>query len=918
MSGVKSVIGQAPGDGFPVQRIISELKKITNPVEENAGANGSSSRRKSNAASLKMLLEKEMEKEVESKRRPPSVIGRLMGLEEDLPTEELIARHTKMDLTRDLNASNKTLHGKEHHQSIRLKTQYHQLHDETVLYNDIYEVSKQSGTSYFQDQFSLKGCTSENKSKQFDIEQEKFIKPKCFAMEEKLFQTKELQEALEVPCSNKDLFLETLEEHNSSSSRQPSGLHTNQAPPQTKRITVLKPTKSVETNGIRQSRTEQISKQNVLKMRKFHQIPSSKEETSSQPSRIVLLRPTPGKPGISKAKLISRESSFQLINRNSLNGSVYYNQAAIRSSGLVHGIMQRQQDGCHQRDDSLLSSTYSNGYGGDESSFSDSEVDYSSGSEIDYIENGGTLSDSEGGSPLSKHSWNCRTYEGPYSSSSLSKISHFSESSVIREAKKQLSERWAVMTSDETSQEQVQSSRRTCTLGEMLSIKEAKKDDISTEILSASSNRSCSLDNEPTTPTTYVTSSRKNGENGERSPRKLPRSNSVPVISSTFDNMVTDVQASNPESRKLKMVVVSNKGKSSLKGRVSDFFLSRSKKPTRQKSTYHPSDCIAERLEACIIRTRPDYNHNLDANGKAVGHEDRIDSFSTQISTSMSERSSIGVTISSHCPRGSLDKLRVSKGLNSNRDQPSPTSVLDAPSEDSSCNEPETSGRTSKNTISRSSVIETVARFFSWDDTASESHLLCTPRTTSLMSDVDDDESECHVLVQNIMSSAGLGSSQSSMVFTGWHLPDYPLDPVLCNKVSELKEQSSYQRLLFDCVNIALIEIGENALLSTFPWSKRHSRTWRSTSSPDLGVEVWSILKDWIYGARMFVVSRRDNAGIVLDRIVKQEVEGRGWVNSMMLQVVDITEHLEDGVMDELVEEAVLDLAVCFRRRRHL
>ena len=62
------------------------------------------------------------------------------------------------------------------------------------------------------------------------------------------------------------------------------------------------------------------------------------------------------------------------------------------------------------------------------------------------------------------------------------------------------------------------------------------------------------------------------------------------------------------------------------------------------------------------------------------------------------QRSSIGATIALDCPRGSLDKLGVNKGLNSNRDQPSPTSVLDAPSEESSCNEPETSGRTSKNT----------------------------------------------------------------------------------------------------------------------------------------------------------------------------------------------------------------------------
>jgi hypothetical protein len=84
------------------------------------------------------------------------------------------------------------------------------------------------------------------------------------------------------------------------------------------------------------------------------------------------------------------------------------------------------------------------------------------------------------------------------------------------------------------------------------------------------------------------------------------------------------------------MVIVSNKAKSSFKGRVSDLVLSKSKKPTRQKSTYHSSDYAVERLEACKVHSRAAYNHNLDANGKTVDCEDRIDSFSTH-STSMSE-----------------------------------------------------------------------------------------------------------------------------------------------------------------------------------------------------------------------------------------------------------------------------------------
>jgi hypothetical protein len=167
------------------------------------------------------------------------------------------------------------------------------------------------------------------------------------------------------------------------------------------------------------------------------------------------------------------------------------------------------------------------------------------------------------------------------------------------------------------------------------------------------------------------------------------------------------------------------------------------------------------------------------------------------------------------------------------------------------------------------------------------------------------------------MSSDGLeDDARSSMVFTAWHLPDCPLDPLLRKKLLELRERRSYRRLLVDCVNVALVEIGENALLlSAFSWSKVHTRTGRGNSTPDFGVEVWSILKDWIYGARMFVVGKRDDTGIMMDRIVKQEAEGSGWVKMMLSQVVDITEQIEAGVLEELVAEAVLDFATCCCQR---
>jgi hypothetical protein len=561
--------------------------------------NDSSSSGKTNATSLKMLLAKEMANEVES-NRSPSVIAKLMGLEEDLPAKESIIRHARSDTPIDSKAVNKS-QWKINHQSTRLMTQdLQQFHE----YKNVYEVCEDhSGSSFFEDQ--------KNKSDQSDIMQDKFMKLKCFATGEKLPHTKDLQEGLKIPSSNKDFLLGLPEGCNSSLSRHPSRFHTNRAPPQTKHITVLKPVRSAEIGSVRQSQTERVNKQNGLKMGQFDQGASSKEDTPSQSSRIIVLRPTPGKPGISKAKLIPGTTSFQLPKCNNINGLAY--EATIGPSGLVHW-----HDGCRQRDESLLSSAHPSGYVGDESSCGDSEVDQSSGSEIEYIDEAGGSSDSEGDCFPRKHSWNYnRGDEGPYSGS-FRDLAHFPESSITREAKKQLSERRATVTCDEICQEKQQSSRRTCTLGEMLSIQEAKIEVCTTRTQSVCTDQSCWME--------------KDNKIVATSPRNLPRANSAPAVSSMLDNMAANVQLSNPERYKPKLVVVSDKGKLSFKGRVSNFSLSKDKKP-RQKSAHHPSACCAER----IVHGRLDYDLTGDANKKAVHYGDKVNSYSMQTSTDTSE-----------------------------------------------------------------------------------------------------------------------------------------------------------------------------------------------------------------------------------------------------------------------------------------
>ncbi|KAM0864201.1 hypothetical protein ACQ4PT_044077 [Festuca glaucescens] len=661
------------------QKINSELKRTIDSdnahVEEKLAASDNFSGTKSTATSLKMMLAKETSKEVESKSNPPSVIARLMGLVEDFPAKEPVLHHA-----RDNQSCNHTeqiekapLQEGQHH-SMQPMTQFIDPSCQTIEYNGVYEGCEEKvRMSLFQGQSTQKRRYPENNSCRMDVVSEKIRQAKYLVTKEKVLCSGGLQEYLDVLSSEKDLCPIFHEEP--ILARRMSGLHTTPAPPQT-RITVLKPTRAIESDVARQSTTERAIEQNGLEMRRFHQRSSSKEGTPSQPSRIVLLRPTPGKPSITKAKLTPKATPFRLIDGNNF-------RAVLDAHGATRGYTGVAHDGHDQRDESLLSSTYSNGYGVDESSFSESEIDHSGDSGIDDIEeDGGSISDLEA-------------------------------------AKQQLSEQWAMVTCDDISGEQVRFPRTTCTLGEMLSLNEVKKEDVTT----------CIKDNK-----TVLRS------------RKLPRSISLPK------------QHQDPQQ--LKVV-------------------------------------------ACSL---------------------------------------------------------------------------------------------------------------SWDDDTLESPLPGLPR--HLPSDVDDDESECHVLVQNIMSSPRLDNdARSSMVFTGWHLPDCPLDPVLCNKLLELRKQRSYQRLLVDCVNVALVEIGENALLSSFSWSKAHTRTWRGNSSPALGVEVWSILKDWIYGARMFVVSRRDNTGIMTDRVVKQEVEGSGWVKMMLSQVVDITEQIEAGVLEALVAETVLDFAACCCQR---
>lgn len=925
MASTKVLNERAHREGSPVRRSHTDIKRTGDPakvcVEDKLEAcTRSSLSDKSDVSHMETLLAKEIAKQVESKRKPPSVVARLMGLEDDLSAQEQALHSAKRNFRRshshdNMATTNRVLQQQEQHHYNKTTRDLHISPKETVEFKDVYAVCEEpSRTHYHQDQKNSGGRSSRNKSDtRIEVVRQKFIEAKRLATDENFLHSKEFQEALEVLSSNKDLFLKFLEEPGSVISNPLNGHRTMPATSQTKRITVLKPLKYVENKGARETRTSRVNEENGFVMGKSHKRSHSAEDTLSQTNRIVVLKPSPGKPNRTRARLTPRSAPSEQGQRADFLGDLQDDTSTLRYDEVLDTSVQYLPEDRHQRDESLLSSVYSNGYIGDESSFSRSEGDY-----ID--EDGGSLSDSEVVSPVSRNSWDyIKRYSSTYSSSSYSRASHShsAESSVIKEAKKRLSDRWTTVAYDEVIQE-VKMPRSSRTLGDMLSLREAEKEETIAASNPASSSQPCGTENELAMQATCISTFRE-AENGESSPRNLARSKSLPVSSAMFHDMV--VSENSEGCKTAKVDARPGKGKLSFKGKVSSFFFPRSKTLAKDKIVL-PSDIPDEKVEVSFLGDkRSEADHGLEFDEPIAFCKEKIADNST-IQTSCSSNDAVGsmeAPISSDCPSGYTGEVRSTGGLKCMRDEPTPTSVLDASFEDSDTNEPESSRNTpscNERVALRSPAIESFSRSLSWDDT--NSHLLLHGSLNHSNAAHDDDESECYALVQKIVSAAGLGNLEVSMVFTGWYLADCPLDPALCDKFLDRKEEAaksrerrSNQKLLFDCVNMALVETAEDTLRRTYPWSKACLGARKETLSQELGEEVWSHVRGWLYGAERFVASEYGDAAAMLERIVHQEVEGGGWIKSERSETDQITEQIAARLLEELVGEVAADLAVC-------
>ncbi|KAK9281626.1 hypothetical protein L1049_004529 [Liquidambar formosana] len=945
-------------DGSSLARSQSDVARMLSPIGDQiedklivSELRRTSSNKKSSGTPMKMLIAHEMSKEVESKHNPPNVVAKLMGLDV-LPCQQPDSfaqrSHSKGRSRNTLSHSGIPLECWQQEHGFLDRHMQHEIHhcQERNEYKDVYEIWQQSQkTNYVRDKSPQKGRYSKDiDEKKMALVRQKFIEAKRLATDEKLRQSKEFQDALEVLSSNKDLFLKFLQEPNSLFSQHLYELQSIPPPPETKRITVLRPSKTVEDNkfdGSGKRSEKQIKKPGQVGQENgWHQdnpgfSPTfanwKADDNPTQPTRIVVLKPSPGRTHDIKA-VVSPPSSSPRI----LHGEDFYEEPeddeARESREVAKEITRQMRENLsgHRRDETLLSSVFSNGYIGDESSFNKSENEYAVGN----------LSDSEVMSPTSRHSWDyLNRFGSPYSSSSFSRASYSPESSVCREAKKRLSERWALMASNGNSQEHRHVRRSSSTLGEMLALTDTKKSVRSEE---ATSNK----EQQPRGSTSCLTTNLNEDEGVDDSPRNLLRSKSVPVSSTVYGARL-NVEVSGPEVGKThdpKELTKAKSMKSSFKGKVSSLFFSKSKKSSKEKSSASRSkdECKAATNEAPGFAVHNPGEISVDIS-QCINESGLEECFSPGLRGSSSRTSSpdsigMGPKQGMAYPEGGLtvSKPVMPRNPSENQDQPSPISVLEPPFEEYNNTASEAFGSIkpdhqgtkvpahpmASNLIDKSPPIGSIARTLSWDDSCAETATSYPLKPSSVSTGVEQ-EQDWYFFVQTLLSAAGLdGEVQSDTFFARWHSPESPLDPSLRDKHVDLndkeplhearrRQRRSNRKLIFDCVNAALVDItgyGSDMSLRARPCSGADNRLLEPNSAIMVD-RVWARMKEWFSGeVRCVSWDGGDSNSLVVESVVRKEVVGKGWAEDMRLEIDNVEKEIETKLLEELVEEAVIEL----------
>ncbi|KAI6694499.1 hypothetical protein NL676_022209 [Syzygium grande] len=923
-----------------VPRILSP--SCRNDIEEKMitlNSRRSSPNRQPNSTPMKILIEQEMSREMESKHGSPNVVAKLMGFD-GLPRQNpdsiafvspsrdyLSPCLIPQEISRQSWLEEDT---SVHEQMKDASFNYREIDD----YKDIYEVEKISQKTNSATEISphMGRYGGKGREKRRMFLQQKSMEAKCQATNEKLNQSKELQDALEVLNSKREFLLEFIKEPNNLFSKHLQELESTCAPPETKRITVLRPSKMVDNEKypMMGKKNENLAKRPAevfqeIRWGKSRSVGSpdyvnrNGTDHGSQPTQIVVLKPSLGQTheikSISPLSMIPKKLPDENFFEEAEDVDVQLSREVAKE--VTHHVRESMKR--HRRDETLLSSVFSNGYSGDGSSFNKSEYEFPQ-------EN---CSDSEVLSPASRHSWDCiNRFDSPFSASSLSRASFSPESTVSREAKKRLSERWAIMASNKNAREERHIQKTSGTLGEMLALSDTK---VSIRREEDGNN----IEQEPRISASCLRNNSSEIEEVAESPKSLLRSKSLPVSSMLYSDAVR-TRTSDPEASDMHVHKESKeKGPSlSFKGRVSNFFLSRNKRLSKEKSgtcesvdesrltgVNSPESSICPRSKSSNHAFQYFKENQNDASVNSARHGLLNNTTHPMCAVQNESRVSEEVGLSVSKP--------VLGGVGENPDQPSPVSVLELSFEEDASVNPEYPGKQrpvqslKSNLIDKSPPIGSRARSLSWGDYP-ERAFRCLSKPSTTYSGSKEEEEDCFIFIEKLLSISSLdGTAQSYSNVSSWHSPHSPLDPSVREKYADVdndeslheakrRQRRSNWKLIFDCVNAAIVEFAgfgpEECLVDRFCCGPRDLlMEEKSSITADI---IWSQIKGWFTEVCGVSGDDEDYNCLVMERVVKEEVVGKGWLGHFRLEVDNLGREIEGELLETLVAEALSDLVV--------
>lgn len=226
--------------------------------------------------------------------------------------------------------------------------------------------------------------------------------------------------------------------------------------------------------------------------------------------------------------------------------------------------------------------------------------------------------------------------------------------------------------------------------------------------------------------------------------------------------------------------------------------------------------------------------------------------------------------------------------------------------------------------IDKSPPIESIARSIFWGDSRSDSSAPHALKSSPVVSTCLEEEQNWHCLVEALLSMSGFSSEvqQCGLLFTRWHSLVNPLDPSLRDKYANLSNKEpmleakrrqlrSSRKLVFDCVNAALVDITSQELdhRRRAKISSGAHDSYFAEGTLTLLDCVMGKLKDWVCGETRCVTGDiGDSNSLVVERVVRKEVGGKFWDEHLRMEMDNLGKEVERRLLEELLEEAVVEL----------